>query len=359
MRERRAPRLGMLRSLPIPPQAPDGLPVDEDDAPRLVPVGTWASDGDEPSETRTLPDESSDRLVRISRPPPRMEGRSESPVPIITSSTQLQALVPKSGTASASPITAQATVPRPPFLASVLMRKRDEQHDPICHKRGRIMSALGGALAAALAFASGGIDLRTAFFGAFGGMLALSAFISLPDVRRSQLVLGLGLSTAVLGLTLRESAAGATALFAVLATSGGLVLRSRRVGSVSARLLVAFGVAASIAWLGIAGLSGAIATELTFASLLRPAITLGLVITLALVLLAFVDDHGPSGAGYFASVMLCWGGLEAVDFVWQNNVLDPAQAGALGAAAALPATSIALAQAFGRRLGRGRSAATA
>lgn len=87
----------MLRALLIPPQAPDGLPVDEDDAPRLVPAGTWASDGEEPSEVRTVPDESSDRLVRISRPPPRPEGRSEAvPIPMITSSTQLQALVPRS-----------------------------------------------------------------------------------------------------------------------------------------------------------------------------------------------------------------------------------------------------------------------
>lgn len=353
-------------AVPTSPQVPSGTTVEEDDAPRVVPAGTWASDGEEPAEPRSVPDESSDRLVRVSRPPPpSMESLRgidvlatpslggliaplPRPSPVPSSATSSARM--KSGTASASPVSAETTVQRPPFLASVLMRQRDEQHEPICVKRGRVLSVLGGGTACAAALGSGGVDLLTALLGALAAMLALSAFIPLPESRRSFLVVGLGLSTLVLGLLKRESSVDATALLGALAASAGLMLRDRRLSSWPAAALVALGAAGAVAWIVGSGFEGMIAASFEPSALARPAMGLGLVVLGALWMLAFVDDHGPSGAGYFASLTMGWAVLEALVLGWQAGAVTPSVAGAIAAAAALPATAIALAQTLGGRV---------
>ena len=71
-----------------------------------------------------------------------------------------------------------------------------------------------------------------------------------------------------------------------------------------------------------------------------------LAVVVAFVLLAFLDEHGPSGAGYIGTAFLAWAGFEAVVGAWSSD-FGTWGAGALAAALALPATAIAIAQVLG------------
>jgi hypothetical protein len=335
--ERRGAGLAMLPPVKVPheDEAEPGL---EGEAPR-APAGTWASDGDEIAESaRTSPDESSDRLVRPSRPPPILTAVPAIPPP---------AALP-SPTSSASPITgAPLAVARPPFLASVLMRKRDEHREPIWSKRGRAAAILGGATATALAFATGSVDALVASFAATAAMTACAALLPLPDGKRALLVLCLGLVTLALGAALRQSPDGANATVLALGLASGLVLRSKRSRSWSARALVALALLLAVFRLVVGGVRSAIAESYELAAIVPPIVTLALVVLVALAVLGFIDEHGPSAAAPLAGGAMLWALVEAVGAAAVSGTLGPAQAGALGAAAVMPATAIALAQALG------------
>lgn len=328
------------------PSEDEAEPPLEGEAPR-APAGTWASDGDdeEPEAIRTSPDESSDRLVRPSRPPPRLEAVPPIAPPVLPS-------------ASASPISAQLTVPRPPFLASVLMRKRDEHREPIWSKRGRVAAIVGGATAAALAFATGSVEALVASFAAAAAMTACAALVPLSDARRAQLVLVLGVVTLVLGTLLRQSPEGTNAIVLALGLTSGLVLRSKRSRSWSARVLVGLGLLLALFRLVVGGVRSAIAESYELVAIVPPIVTLALVALVALAVLGFVDEHGPSAAAPLAGGAMLWAMLEAAGTTAVSGALGPAEAGALGAAAALPATAIALAQALGGRAPTPRRART-
>jgi hypothetical protein len=319
---------------------------DDDDSPR-VPTGTWASDGSNHSLVPTSPDQSSDRLVRPSRPPPR---------PIVTvpdsvpgpPPTGVNRLKPRSASASASasPITAQPTLAKPPFLASVLMRKRDELRDPICIKRGRVLSLAGGLGAAVAAFASGSSAPSIIALGVVAAMLAVSGLIPVPESRRPLLTLVLGVAVVVLGLVARHSLIGATATLGALSAAGGLILRGKRSRSWTAKLMVGAGMIAAIGWLGTLGVRGTVVQSYRLLDVLGPVLALSLLVVVAFVLLAFLDEHGPSGAGYIGTAFLAWAGFEAVVGAWSSD-FGTWGAGALAAALALPATAIAIAQVLG------------
>jgi len=322
---------------------------DEDDESPRAPAGTWASDGSNNSVVPSGPDQSSDRLVRPSRPPPRAVVAIE-PVPG-PPPTGVNRIKPKSASASASPITAQPitaqpTIAKPPFLASVLMRKRDELRDPICIKRGRVLALLGGLGAAVAAFASGSAAPSIMALGVLAAMLGVSAVVPLPEARRPLVVLVLGLAVVGLGLFARQSLIGATATLGALTAAGGLILRGKRTRSWSARLLVGGGMIAATGRLGTLGVRGTVIQRFGLLDVLGPLLALTLLIMVALVLLAFLDEHGPSGAGYIGSAFLGWAALEAVIAAWSSD-FGTWGAGAVAAALALPATAIAIAQVLG------------
>lgn len=340
------------RRVKVPPQTSEPelgerpAPSDDDDESPRAPAGTWASDGSN-SLMPTSPDQSSDRLVRPSRPPPPKTIVAEPALPG-PPPTGVNRIKPKaaSGSASASPITAQPTVAKPPFLASVLMRKRDELRDPICIKRGRVLSLAGGLGAAVAAFASGSAAPSMIALGMLAVMLAVSGLVPVPEPRRPWLALGLGLGVVVLGLLERRSMIGATATIGALTAAGGLILRGKRTRSWTARVLVGVGMVAATGWLGTLGVRGTVAASFGLLDVLGPLLAITLLIVVALVLLAFLDEHGPSGAGYIGTAFLAWAALEAVIAAWSAG-FGSWGAGALAAALALPATAIAIAQVLG------------
>lgn len=335
----------------VPPQTSEPKEGDapaegeEDDESPRAPAGTWASDGSH-SLMPSSPDQSSDRLVRPSRPPPKLIAEPTVPALPGPPPTGVSRIKTASGPSSASPIMAQPTLAKPPFLASVLMRKRDELRDPICIKRGRALSLAGGLGATVAAFASGSAAPPMIALGVLAAMLAVSSLVPLPESRRPWLALGLGLGVVGLGLLQRHSVIGATATLGALSAAGGLILRGKRTRSWTARVLVGAGMAAAVGWLGTLGVGGTVAESFGVLDVLGPLLAITLLIVVALVLLAFLDEHGPSGAGYIGSAFLAWAMLEAAIAAWSSG-LGTWGAGALAAALALPATAIAIAQVLG------------
>lgn len=311
-----------------------------------APAGTWASEStDVPLDA---PDESAQRL---------RDGRSSGSLPVREmlrrgEGERSHDSLPRSATASASPREASRIPARPPFLASELLRQRDERREPIAVSEGRIAGALGGALVVALVathFVLGttpSVGLLAAAVAAAGVMLV--ALLPLPEAKRSIALVGLGGSALAAGLLARGEAMGVLAALAALFTSAGLVLRSRRTAAWPARTLVGIGGLVALAWLVSTGVDGATFASFEPSALVGPTIALSLVVFSALTLLAFVDDHGSSGGGWIAVFGLGWALAEACAAALPGGLWPIGSAHtAIAPALVLPVTAIAIAQVLG------------
>ena len=350
--------------LPEPAGAVPGGPcyarhaVNEPSAPREsdgdeptphAPTGTWASEGadtvaeDEAIEAMPKPAEARPAPVRE---PPRTAAAS----------TRAKEM-PRSASASASPREPLRLPARPPFLASELLRARDERREPIAPSAGRMAATLGGLTSAVgvgmlLAFSSAPLGPAAIAAGLLGVGLALSTLLPLPPPQRSTAAFTLAVSLLVTDLWLRGEPGGGVACASALATNAGLVLRSQRHGSLRARGLVGLGGVLAASWLLALGIEGATVARLELAAAFGPLVGLTLVVHLGLTLLAFVDDHGSSGGAPIAALGFTWAFAEALFSATEAGLpaAGPAQLGAIGAAAAVPAAAIALAQVLGGQL---------
>jgi len=319
---------------------------DEDDPAPHAPAGTWASEGTDTVAEDASIDAGAEALeVRPApvREPPRAAAASAR-----------TREMPRAASASASPREPLRLPARPPFLASELLRSRDERREPIAPSAGRIAATLGGLTSAVgvgmlFAFGSAPVGPAPIAAGSLGAALAASALVPLPPLHRALTALALALPLLVADLWLRGDTSGAVACASALATNAGLVLRAQRHGSLRARGLVGLGGMLAASWLLALGIEGATVTQLELAAVLGPLVALTLVVHLGLTLLAFVDDHGSSGGAPIAALGFAWALAEALCRTAEVGLSAPgsAELGAIGAAAVVPAAAIALAQLLG------------
>lgn len=315
------------------------LPEDEEET--KVPTGTWASvgaDATDLDEKRPSPDpgESHEREARPSRPPPRPNVATSTPRDL----APLLAEIPR-----AEPDASDSQI-RPRFLASELLRRRSESHEPIWPGISRIVGAIGGTAAGAIALAfllPGNLPVATAVV-AFA--LAAASLAPLGPSARAASLAVLGGLVIVAGTLFTQELVAMLEGAAALVICAGAFLRARRHGSLGARSLMVIGIGLGLAALVLEGGLTPLSIETFAIDDLAPALLqLSLGIVVLLPLMTFVDKHGPSGALAVATAWIVEQLAHAGILVARDGPTAPAL-GPMLAALVLPAAALGLAQAM-------------
>jgi hypothetical protein len=202
---------------------------------------------------------------------------------------------------------------RPQWLASELLRERPPAEPYAWTSRGIAVGSGIAGTASAIVFGEGGIDLAMV---ALFALIATFAMLPIQFLLRAGGLGVFGFGGLVYSTWLRiqggeDDAIGFATLGAALLAAAQL-LRAVRRTSRFARAAMVVGIAVAAGWLALGGgLRAMIVTDATLEGWIGPAVRAALLVVLALSLLGFLDDSGPSGCEVWPWLVLAWLCLEA------------------------------------------------
>ncbi|MBN1656198.1 MAG: hypothetical protein JXA30_20685 [Deltaproteobacteria bacterium] len=226
----------------------------------------------------------------------------------------------------------EARIPiRPPVLASEALREQIAPAEP-GRDTIRILSVLIGTFGTTitlLLLGTSGIGLPLA-----GAFLALTALglPSMPYAPRAAAIFAISASTLGVVTWIHVVTMGAAAevveIIGVVILGAALRFRAWHRASITARVLVAVGIAACVSWLGMSGwLKDFTTLDPAWQSWLPTLIRAPIALLLMLSLLAFMDARTTGGCGIWTIAVLLWHGLymtvQLIILVWPKEVRVP------------------------------------